>query len=143
MSSIIFNAVTGKALQRVIDRRSKGTVQEVLTLLFSGEREAGTGKIDKNKAQRDAEVRTATRRRSRKVLFLYIPMFQALIGALKTSEDFCAVVRDIVAKRNVEQVREACEAFRQISGGDDLSDILIEEMGPKDAFPYVSFSRIS
>jgi hypothetical protein len=136
----------------VIDRRTKGSVREILTLLFSDVR-APAAKIDREKAQKDAEVSqnnyyscgaTCKDILREKRGTLYNVSFQELLDSLKSGgvRHFHSTLQFMVAHRSSEQIRESCDAFKQISGGDDLGSAIKDQFGHKESQPYIAFSEL-
>ena len=50
-------------------------------------------------------------------------------------------LNNLISNRNVNQIREVCEAFKQIAGL-EVAEAICKLVGRKDAIPYNAFSKL-
>ncbi|TRY67233.1 hypothetical protein TCAL_05363, partial [Tigriopus californicus] len=105
-------------LIKKIEKETKGSVEKVLIATFSGKKDP-TKEIDPKNAQRDAE------------------------DLIDSYEDegasiFTMILTNLIEQRNANQMREICEAFRQLFG-QELSQTTRDLLGPDIAPAYCAF----
>eukprot|EP00095_Tigriopus_kingsejongensis_P011169 maker-scaffold259_size234575-snap-gene-1.17 protein:Tk11169 transcript:maker-scaffold259_size234575-snap-gene-1.17-mRNA-1 annotation:"annexin a13" len=101
-----------------IKKETKGEVEKVLIATFSDKKDPSKT-IDHKRAQRDAE--------------------DLIDGHEDEGQSvFQMLLVNLFEQRNANQMREICEAFRQIQGR-ELSEFVRDLFGPKDSPPYCAF----